>query len=219
MYVIRTWDLPTRLFHWALVLCVTGLFITGNMGGDAMRWHFFLGYTVLTLLLFRFFWGWLGGYWSRFAHFPLSPRSVVAYLSGRWPETHLGHNPLGSYSVLLMLLALAVQAVAGLISDDEIATHGPLSILVSGDWVSLATSWHTQIGKFLVLGLIGLHVAAIVVYKVSKGLSLVPPMIHGDKTLNLPTVSSADGWRERLWALAMLIWSISLVWVLVHMAD
>ena len=49
MVKIRVWDLPTRLFHWALVLCVLGLVVTGNVGGDGMVWHFRFGYTVLSL--------------------------------------------------------------------------------------------------------------------------------------------------------------------------
>ena len=219
MHVIRTWDLPTRLFHWALVALVVGLVITGNVGGDAMQWHFRMGYGVLTLVLFRFFWGLLGGRWSRFSHFPMSHKSIKAYLSGHWPATHLGHNPVGSYSVLAILSVLLLQAGTGLISDDEIANQGPLSSLVSGDWVSLATSWHTQLGKLLVLVLAAIHITAIVVYKLKKGIALIPPMIHGDKLMDEPAPASADGWRERLWALAMLIWSSALVWTLVHLAD
>lgn len=219
MHVIRTWDLPTRLFHWLLVACVVGLVVTGNVGGDAMQWHFFMGYTVLTLVLFRFFWGLLGGRWSRFSHFPMSPKSIKAYLSGHWPVTHLGHNPIGSYSVLAILSVLLLQAGTGLISDDEIANQGPLTSLVSGDWVSLASSWHTQWGKLLVLALAAIHITAIVVYKLKKDIALVPPMIHGDKVIEAAAPASADGWRERLWALALLISSSALVWALVHLAD
>jgi cytochrome b len=120
---------------------------------------------------------------------------------------------------LAILSVLLVQASTGLISDDEITNQGPLTSLVSGDWVSLATAWHTQLGKLLVLVLAVIHVVAIVVYKLKKGVSLVPPMIHGDKTLDQPAPASADGWRERLWALALLAWSSALVWSLVHLAD
>ena len=63
MVTVRIWDLPTRLFHWSLVLCVAGLIVTGNVGGNAMVWHFRLGYAVLTLLLFRLVWAWIGGHW------------------------------------------------------------------------------------------------------------------------------------------------------------
>ena len=96
---IRVWDLPTRLFHWLLALCVVGLVVTGKVGGAAMDWHARLGYAVLALLLFRLAWGFIGGHWSRFATFLYAPRSVGAYLAGRGHPDHLvGHNPLGAGS-------------------------------------------------------------------------------------------------------------------------
>jgi len=102
MYVIRIWDLPTRLFHWLLVLCVGGLIATGTVGGVWMEWHLRLGYAVLTLLLFRLLWGFLGGRWSRFASFIYSPRSLMDYLRGQAPLEHTaGHTPLGALSVLM----------------------------------------------------------------------------------------------------------------------
>ena len=61
LHKVRVWDLPTRVFHWTLVLCIVGLFITGNVGGNAMVWHFRIGLTVLALLLFRLVWGLVGG--------------------------------------------------------------------------------------------------------------------------------------------------------------
>ena len=66
----------------------------------------------------------------------------------------LGHNPLGALSVLVMLLVLFAQVSSGLFSDDEIATSGPLSRFVSGEWVSRATDYHTKIGKYLLLALV-----------------------------------------------------------------
>src|SRR6185369_13378750 len=97
---VRVWDLPTRIFHWALVLCVTASVVTGYIGGALIEWHARSGYAILTLLLFRLVWGGVGGRWSRFASFFYSPRSVVAYLRGRSHPDHLvGHNPLGAGSV------------------------------------------------------------------------------------------------------------------------
>ena len=77
----RVWDLPTRLFHWALAAAVIGQLVTGLAG--IMEWHFRVGYAVLSLLLFRLVWGFVGGRWSRFAAFIYSPGSVMAYLRGR----------------------------------------------------------------------------------------------------------------------------------------
>ncbi len=124
MVTVRIWDLPTRLFHWALALCVLGLFVTAELGGNAMVWHFRFGFCVLTLLLFRLAWGLFGGYWSRWTQFPLRPSAVAAYLQGRSMLGWSGHNPLGSWSVVVLLLALAVQVATGLVSDDEIANVG-----------------------------------------------------------------------------------------------
>ena len=114
MVTVRIWDLPTRVFHWLLVACVVGLIVTGNIGGNAMVWHFRLGQAVLTLLLFRLLWGFAGGHWSRWAQLPLAPRQLVAYWRGRSSTTAWsGHNPMGSWSVLLMLLWLCCKWAPG----------------------------------------------------------------------------------------------------------
>ena len=155
MFTVRIWDLPTRLFHWALAACVIGLVITGNVGGNAMVWHFRLGYAVLTLVLFRLAWGFVGGHWSRWSNLPLHPRHAWAYLQTRAAErTDAGHNPLGSWSILAMLFFLLFQVSTGLISDDEIANAGPLTSLVSGSWVSWASAWHKNWGKLIIILLV-----------------------------------------------------------------
>ncbi len=207
MQTIRVWDLPTRLFHWLLAAAVIGLVITANVGGNWMNWHLRLGYAVLTLLLFRLVWGFVGGHWSRFGSFLYAPSSLIAYLKGRAkPEHRVGHTPLGALSVFALLFVLMAQVTTGLMSDDEISFFGPLVRFVSGDTVALATSYHKNIGKFVVIALIVLHVAAIVFYKWVKKESLVRPMVVGDKHL---TVSSAvpqalDSAGSRILALLVL---------------
>jgi cytochrome b len=161
-YKVRVWDLPTRIFHWALVFCVIGLIVTGQVGGSAMDWHFRLGYTVLALLLFRLVWGLVGGHWSRFSSFLFSPASVIRYLRGQTSVPYTtGHNPLGAGTVFAMLLFLLLQVGTGLVSDDEIASSGPLTRFVSASLVSQATAYHKEVGKVILLVLIALHVAAI----------------------------------------------------------
>ena len=109
----RVWDLPTRIFHWTLVVCVICLVITGNVGGNAMPWHFRFGYSVLTLLLFRLTWGLVDGRWSRFTSFIYAPRSIIKYLKGEGhPHHSVGHNPMGAFSVFAVCAAL----VYGLVS-------------------------------------------------------------------------------------------------------
>ena len=114
MNKVRIWDLPTRVFHWGLVLCLVGLIGTGKIGGEAMVWHFRLGYTVLSLLLFRLVWGFMGGFWSRFHVFVVGPMAIWRYLQGRHSSPAVGHNPLGALSVLAMLGFILIQVSTGL---------------------------------------------------------------------------------------------------------
>ena len=216
MVKVRIWDLPTRLFHGVLALSVLGLVITGQTGGDAMVWHFRLGYTVFTLLLFRLCWGFVGGHWSRWRQLPLSWRSVQTYRRGQATASlTTGHNPVGSWSVLTMLGWLALQVGTGLVSDDEIANAGPLSSLVSGAAVSAATAWHKGLGKGVLLALVLLHVGAVVWYKVRKKQSLWPAMLHGDKLLTQDLPASRDDVRTRLLAvLVLLACALAVRWVI-----
>lgn len=205
---VRVWDLPTRIFHWALAVTVITAIITAHVGGNAMQWHVYCGMVVLILLAFRVLWGLVGGRWSRFASFIYSPGTVLRYLRGDTrADEHLdvGHNPLGSGSVFALLGLLALQVATGLVADDEITTRGPLNALVSEDTAKQATSWHADIGQWILVALITLHVAAIVFYKVKKGKNLVPPMVLGDKDLPAGTPASADGWKQRVLALLLLV--------------
>lgn len=204
IHKVRVWDLPTRIFHWALVAGVIGLAITGTVGGNAMVWHFRFGYSVLTLLLFRVVWGLVGGRWSRFGAFIYSPQSVINYLKGRGkPEHGVGHSPIGAGSVFAMLGFLLAQAGTGLLSDDEIAFSGPLTRFVSNSMVSLATNYHKNIGKWVLLALVVLHILAIVFYLWRKH-NLVHAMLHGDKHLVTSVPPSRDDSASRLFALAVL---------------
>ena len=216
MMNVRIWDLPTRLFHAALSLSVLGLIVTGQIGGEAMIWHFRFGYAVFTLLLFRLCWGFLGGHWSRWWHLPLSWRSLQAYRQGQNdPRLTAGHNPMGSWSVLAMLCWLALQVAAGLISDDEISNAGPLTSFAPGNWVSAATAWHKGLGKWVLIGLVVLHVCAVVWYKLRKQKSLLPAMVHGDKFIAQPVPASRDDVVSRLSALLVLLLCAGLVfWVI-----
>jgi cytochrome b len=207
MQTIRVWDLPTRVFHWALASAVVGLVTTAQIGGTWMDWHMRLGYLVLSLLVFRVVWGLIGGYWSRFGVFLPSPTHLLRYLRGMvGPRDHVGHNPLGALSVLAMLSVLLAQVSSGLFSDDEIATSGPLSRFVSGEWVSRATDYHTNVGKYFLLALIGTHIVAILVYWLKKGQKLIPPMLHGNQLATMKLPSSRDDWRTR--SLAFCIWLV-----------
>ena len=210
--VVRVWDAPTRLFHWSLALCVIGLVTTAQIGGSAMQWHFRLGYTVLSLLLFRGVWGFVGGRWSRFGAFLYRPGQVLRYLRGQGkPEDSVGHNPLGAFSVFALLGFLGLQVASGMLSDDEIASAGPLVRFASSTWVGNATFYHKEIGKLILLALVALHLAAISFYFLKKGENLVRPMVTGDKTLDFPATSSSDQSADRTRAAVIILLCAALV--------
>lgn len=212
---VRVWDLPTRLFHWLLALAVVGSVLSAKIGGGAMVWHFRFGYVVLILVSFRVLWGLVGGRWSRFASFLYAPATLWRYLRGQGrPQEALdvGHSPTGALSVFALLAIVAVQLGTGLVADDEIANQGPLIRYVSSDSALLATGWHKTWGQWIVLGLVALHIVAIVFYLLKKRVNLVTPMISGDKSLPAGTLASADGVRQRLLAVVVLALCLGLAW-------
>jgi cytochrome b len=218
---VRVWDLPTRLFHWALAACVVVSVVSAKLGGNAMPWHFRSGYAVLALLAFRVLWGLVGGRWSRFARFVYAPATLWRYLRGRVaPHEGLdvGHSPLGALSVFALLGVLALQVGTGLVADDEIANVGPLNRHVASATGLAATAWHKTWGQGLILALVALHVGAIAVYA-ARGRALVAAMVGGDKWLAHGTPASADGPRQRLLAVAVALTSAGAVAVLLALAG
>jgi cytochrome b len=203
---VRVWDLPTRVFHWSLALCLVGSVVSAKIGGNAMVWHFRFGGAVLALLAFRLVWGLIGGRWSRFASFIYAPGTLLRYLRGQArPDEHLdvGHSPLASLSVFALLGVLALQLATGLVADDEIASVGPLNRFVSGALASSATGWHKSWGQYIVLGLVALHLSAIAYYAVVRRRNLVGPMLGGDKPLPASTPASEDSLTLRALAVAL----------------
>ena len=203
---IRVWDLPTRLFHWGLAACVTGSVVSAKIGGGAMVWHLRFGYAVLTLLAFRLLWGFVGGHWSRFRAFVYAPATSLRYLRGRslpHEHHHVGHNPLGAWSVFALLAMLVGQVGTGLIADDEISNNGPLSRYVSTATSLAATSWHRGYGQWIIITLVVLHVGAIAFYWFRRRQNLIGPMLHGDKLLTGDVPASIDTATSRVVALAL----------------
>ena len=208
---VRVWDLPTRIFHWVLALAVIAQLTTGLSG--LMEWHLRNGYLLLALLLFRLVWGFIGGHWSRFASFLHSPVAVVNYLRGRaHPDQLIGHSPLGALSVFALLVFLIAQVATGLVSDDEASASGPLTRFVSTATVGLASTWHVAVGKWVVLGLVLLHILAIVFYVAVRRQHLVRPMISGDKLLTHKAQGSQDNAGTRLVALVIFSCCLALAY-------
>jgi cytochrome b len=190
------WDLPTRLFHWALVVLVVFSVATAKMGGNAMDWHFLSGFTILTLMIFRLLWGFAGDRYARFGQFVRGPRAMLAYLGGK-ADSFPGHNPLGAWSVIALLAALTFQAGSGLFANDSIATEGPLAKLVSSAASDRATALHNINEKVIYL-LVGMHLAAILFYLLRRRENLVRPMITGDKPIGAIEPAADDaGIRRR----------------------
>lgn len=219
---VRVWDLPTRVFHWALAIAVCAAIVSANIGGNAMTWHFRFGYGVFALLVFRLLWGVFGGRWSRFRYFVYRPGATLRYLRGKsstGEHHHVGHSPLGALSVFGLLAILAAQVATGLFADDEIAATGPLNGFVSNATGSRLTGWHKGPGHWAVYFLVGLHVAAIVYYLVRRRRNLIGPMLFGDKVLGRDVPASVDDPAARFKALALMILAGALVYGVVSLGG
>lgn len=177
---VKVWDLPTRLFHWSLVCLLAGLWWTADEG--EMERHMILAYTLGALLVFRILWGIVGSQTSRFSHFVKTPAKVVNYavaIPKQGIKPHFGHNPLGGYMVVALLLSLTVQFTTGLFATDEVFVEGPLYAYVSSDTADWMTWLHKKNFDLLLL-LIGLHVAAVLLHMV-KGDALLGAMFTGKR--------------------------------------
>jgi len=148
-------------------------------------------------------WGFVGSSTARFSSFVRGPRTILAYLRGRW--SGIGHTPLGALSVLALFGALAVQVALGLISEDEDGLFtGPLSGLVSIDTSDKARDIH-ELWFDVILVLIVVHVAAIIFYRL-RGKDLTKPMITGRAVLDPGTQPMRPG----KWWVAMICLALSI---------
>ncbi|SEA55451.1 cytochrome b/b6 domain-containing protein [Rubrimonas cliftonensis] len=180
----RVWDPALRVFHWALAAAVVTGWVLGEFGPAIMTWHFWCGYAVGALVLFRLVWGFVGPETARFAHFLRGPRPVLAYLREmpeRRPSRWRGHAPLGGWATVALLALLAAQVATGLFADpDDYINVGPLAHLIpAGDRLT-AAALHALIAKAL-LAMVLLHLAAVAFYAFWKREDLVRPMIDGRK--------------------------------------
>ena len=187
---IKLWDLPTRLFHWLLVILIAAAVISGKIGGAAIDWHGRIGLAILGLITFRLVWGIIGSSHARFVSFFPTPHSVMAYLRGRW--NGVGHNPLGAFSVFGLLALIALQAGTGLFGNDDIAFNGPLFNLISKELSDKLTGIH-KFSINILIALIALHLAAIMFYTHVKKEQLVKPMITGWKDVQPGQGESTSG--------------------------
>ena len=175
---VAVWDLPLRLFHWILVICIAGAVITAQL--DEMDLHERFGVAVLVLMLFRVMWGVVGGEHARFVSFVRGPGAALRYLRGvrRGGENAPGHSPIGGWSVLAMLAVFTVQAVMGLFATDDIFFDGPLAHMVSDETSRTLAGLHHMNAR-LVIALVVLHLVAVFVYLLVLRTNLIRPMVTG----------------------------------------
>jgi cytochrome b len=201
--IVLVWDLPTRLFHWLLVIFVIISFVTAKIGGNMMQYHKLSGFAILVLVLFRLIWGIIGSRQSRFLTFVKAPFAVMRYAMTvlRRNSAHdLGHNPLGGWSIIAMLFILLLQAATGLFANDDIATEGPLY-----EWVSKATSDQLtrihRLNQEVIIALVSIHVLAVLFYFFYQRENLIKPMITGGKRWIGPEPEPMTG---RTWIAAVI---------------
>ncbi len=215
---MKVWDLPVRLFHWILVVLIFCAWATQEW--DHMNWHVWVGYSILTLLLFWVVWGCVGSDTARFVRFLRSPLAAfqhLAHLRRREPDREIGHNAAGGWMVLVMLALIAVQAGTGLFAndlDDGGDTEGPLMHLVGKDQSNWLSHIHALNFNFIEWVIV-LHVVAIVLYAVLKRQDLVRPMVTGTKLM--PPDAAPPRMVNPVWALVVLAVAAIVVAVVVRL--
>ncbi|MBL8666113.1 MAG: cytochrome b/b6 domain-containing protein [Rhodospirillales bacterium] len=216
---VRVWDVPTRLFHWSLVLLVATSLYTGNVGGlREMDLHKLSGYAILALVLFRLVWGVVGSPRSRFSDFVRGPGAVIGYARSLLSKAHrgvVGHNPMGGWSVMAMLASLSLQAITGLFSRDDILTEGPLVRYVSKETSRTLSAIH-DINATVLYVLIGLHLAAVLGYLIFRKDNLIRPMLTGRKTVAAAEGGHQDEPFARAWVAGIILAAAAgAVWLVV----
>lgn len=209
------WDLPLRLFHWLLVLLLGASWLTAELG--RMSLHFYAGYALATLLLFRVAWGLAGPRYARFSGFVAGPRKVWRYLRG-WlggsASEPAGHTPPGGWMILALLALLVVQVASGMLNSHDGLDAGPWYWAAGDSLRELAEAVHATAFDLL-LGLSAVHVAAVLLYRLRPGVDLVGPMFTGRKRTAEPPIA---GSRLPL-AVALLVAAAAAVWLIVSSAP
>jgi cytochrome b len=213
------WDLPLRLFHWLLVTSMIASYVTAKLGFDWMQWHFYLGYGTIGLLVFRILWGFFGPKHARFGSFIRNPAAIWLYMKSllhRDSVRTIGHNPVGGLMVILMLVLVAVQATTGLFTTDDVVWAGPYNPSVSSSTASTLSSIHS-INFNIILGVVCLHIAAIVFYGLYKRQNLVVPMLHGHLPSTLVPQREAISSSQLIKAVVVSLVAAGFVyWLLAH---
>ncbi len=188
------WDIPTRVFHWALVVGIALAWWSGEEGRNDV--HEWTGYALIVLIVSRIFWGFFGSRHSRFTDFVRGPAAILAYLRGEGSPTP-GHNPLGALSVIALLLLVLAQAVSGLFNSDDILFSGPLYYMASTELRGFMGSVH-DISFNILLGLIALHVLVVAYHQLVKKDGLITAMFTGRSERKAGLAPPVPVWRALL---------------------
>ncbi|TLU66654.1 hypothetical protein FE810_03840 [Thalassotalea litorea] len=200
---VKVWDSFTRVYHLSQLVLLALLWYTGEEG--IFEWHFIAGFTLLALWLTRIFWGFAGSQTSRFANFIKTPIAVVnAWRNNDIARPHVGHNPVGGYMVMALLLTLGLQLATGLFSSDDVFSEGPLYALVSDDIAAFMVSWHKTLFDVLLV-LIGIHAIAGILHVV-RGDNVIGAIFTGRKKQQMIAQPTQIQFKNGL--IAICIWLI-----------
>jgi cytochrome b len=195
---ILVWDAPVRVFHWLMVMCFAGAWLTAE--SEHLRLlHVTLGYTMAGLVGFRLLWGLLGTRHARFASFVRGPKAAARYvgaaLRGR-PDHHAGHNPAGAIAIVALLALTVIVTASGWLTYAELG----------GDWLE---ELHEGAASFM-LGVVGVHVAGVLIASVLQRENLVGAMLSGRKP-GRPEEGIRSAWRSV--AALMLVAVLAFWWL------
>lgn len=185
---VQVWDWPTRAFHWSLVTLIACAWVSfefaNKIGDPTLKWHRWNGYAILVLVVFRLLWGLVGSSTARFVTFVRGPGAVLAYarsLVSGGKQHYLGHNPLGTGMILVLLGLVGTQGMLGLFSlEHNEITAGPLKRLISDEAAKVVTDLHVT-GFKIILAFACLHVLANIGYSLFSGDPLIKAMVTGKK--------------------------------------
>lgn len=217
---IKVWDAATRLFHWGLVIGVVVCWFTGDDKGTAYRIHTVGGYVVLCLVSFRILWGFVGNERARFADFVAGWPAVRAYTAGLLrfkPARYVGHNPLGGWMILLLLVMLLAIVATGLLGAAGIR-GSLLDGLLSRPQAHLFEEIHEALANALYF-LVALHVAGVLVDMLLTRENLIRAMFDGrkpagDASVDGSSTGDAKGGHVLAAAIAALPFVLLLIWLI-----
>jgi len=179
---VLVWDLPTRLFHWLMVLAFSIAWATHD-NSRHLDIHTISGYTFLGLLIFRLIWGVVGSHYARFKAFSYSPKEVINYLRallGSGVKHYVGHNPAGAWAVFLLITVGMLLALSGLIVLGGEEQQGVLAGKITFDQSAPFSLLHEVIAWGMV-AVVAVHVTGVIVESVLHRENLIGAMFRGTK--------------------------------------